>query len=79
VSGAPFDWNWDGPAAQPRPPQGSRGLCPPCAHVRTIESARGSTFYLCGRASSDPRYAKYPNQPVVACPGFAPRSESASP
>jgi|LakMenEpi03Aug12_release.lakeMendotaPanAssembly.Ray.scaffolds.fasta_scaffold05524_3 hypothetical protein len=46
------------------------GLCPQCTHARGIESAKGSLFLLCGRAKDDPRYPRYPGQPVVACRGF---------
>ncbi|MFM7282402.1 MAG: hypothetical protein ACKO32_11545 [Planctomycetia bacterium] len=46
------------------------GLCPQCVHARGIESAKGSLFLLCGRAKEDPRYPRYPGQPVVACRGF---------
>jgi len=35
-----------------------------------ITNDRGSRFLRCGLAASDPRYAKYPPQPVVRCPGF---------
>jgi len=45
------------------------GLCHTCAHMRTITSARGSTFLLCTRAASDARFSKYPPQPVWACRG----------
>ncbi|MFN0244632.1 MAG: hypothetical protein ACKVWV_17230 [Planctomycetota bacterium] len=38
--------------------------------MKVIESAKGSTFYLCERARSDPRYSKYPPQPVVVCAGY---------
>ncbi len=48
------------------------GLCAGCRFTRRIESARGSTFFLCRRAESDPRYSKYPQLPVRVCPGFAP-------
>jgi hypothetical protein len=48
------------------------GLCQACAHVRTITSARGSTFLLCTRAANDPRFPKYPPQPVWVCSGFEP-------
>jgi hypothetical protein len=51
-------------------PQGMLGLCPSCQHVRIVQSERGSTFYLCRRASTEPRYSKYPPQPVVSCPGY---------
>jgi len=49
------------------------GLCPDCACGRRIESARGSTFYLCERSSTDPSYPKYPRLPVLACPGYSPK------
>lgn len=47
-----------------------RGLCPACAHVKVIQSAKGSTFYLCERARTDPRFVKYPPQPVLVCAGY---------
>jgi hypothetical protein len=40
-------------------------------HVQRVESARGSTFFLCKVAREDPRFPKYPPQPVVACPRHA--------
>jgi hypothetical protein len=46
------------------------GLCGTCVHTRTIESSRGSTFVLCQLSFSDPRFARYPVLPVVACPGW---------
>jgi hypothetical protein len=51
------------------------GLCPRCANVKLITSAKGSTFLLCQLSASDPRFPRYPPQPVVACGGFvaAPR------
>ena len=62
---------------KPRRPQRPRvmkapeaGLCDRCAHVRRIESGRGSTFYLCERAKTDPRLRKYPQLPVLRCVGF---------
>lgn len=45
------------------------GLCGECAHARVVDSGR-STFYLCQRAQTDPRYRKYPALPVLACPGY---------
>ncbi len=52
----------------PRDPP--RSLCPECAHVKTVRSERGSTFYMCLLARTDPRFTKYPPQPVVVCSGF---------
>ncbi len=45
------------------------GLCADCRHARRVVSAKGSEFWMCGRAASDPRYAKYPPLPVVRCAG----------
>lgn len=62
------------PTPTPRPPPppnpGARGLCATCTHVRTITSAHGATFYLCHLSTTDPRFPKYPPQPVAACPGY---------
>ncbi|PYV84451.1 MAG: hypothetical protein DMG93_04685 [Acidobacteria bacterium] len=52
------------------------GLCTDCQHMRRVESERGSRFYLCERALSEPEFAKYPRLPVVKCSGYK-RSESA--
>jgi hypothetical protein len=47
------------------------GLCAACEHARAIVSAKGSKFWLCERASSDPmRFRKYPALPVLRCSGF---------
>ena len=46
------------------------GLCARCRHVRPVESGRGSMFYLCHRAATDPRLEKYPRLPVHACPCY---------
>lgn len=46
------------------------GLCPQCAHCKTIRSDKGSEFLQCLRSFTDPRYAKYPRLPVRICPGF---------
>lgn len=46
------------------------GLCSSCVMVRRIENARGSVFHLCQRATTDPRFSKYPPLPVLACPGY---------
>jgi hypothetical protein len=50
-----------------RPPA---GLCNSCKWQRLVRTTRGSVFSLCERHRSDPRYAKYPPIPVLACPGF---------
>jgi len=46
------------------------GLCADCRHARRIDSRRGSSFLLCGRAADDPRYVRYPRLPVLRCPGY---------
>lgn len=51
------------------------GLCSRCLHARTVETARGSTFWLCGRSATDPGFRKYPPLPVLHCPGFEPAPE----
>jgi len=45
------------------------GLCGHCLHARIIRNRRGTVFFLCGRSRIDPRYARYPRLPVLACPG----------
>jgi hypothetical protein len=45
------------------------GLCGDCAYARVVDTGR-STFYLCERALTDPRFRKYPALPVLACPGY---------
>jgi hypothetical protein len=46
------------------------GLCGRCRYARVVQSRRGSTFYLCGRARTDPRFPRYPVLPVLRCAGF---------
>ena len=38
--------------------------------MRQILSDRGSTFYLCERAATDPKFPKYPRLPVLQCSGY---------
>lgn len=54
------------------PQETNVGLCARCQHLRRVHSQRGSTFYLCQRAATDPRYPKYPPLPVLHCPGYEP-------
>lgn len=44
-------------------------LCPACAWVRVTHGKRGQSYYLC-RNEAVP--VKYPPQPVLRCPGYAP-------
>jgi hypothetical protein len=46
------------------------GLCVRCVHHRVTGNRRGSQFYLCGLAMTDPRLRKYPRLPVLRCEGF---------
>lgn len=48
------------------------GLCGSCQNAARIESARGSVFYRCTLADTDPRFRKYPQLPVRQCPGHRP-------
>jgi hypothetical protein len=50
----------------------SAGLCDRCTHVRIVDNARGSRFYLCQLSYTDPRFPRYPRLPVLACTGFSP-------
>lgn len=57
---------------RPGQPAPREGLCPGCANVQIITSDRGSRFYRCRLSDSDPRFPKYPVQPVVRCSGYRP-------
>lgn len=46
------------------------GLCASCKHVRLIQSDRGSRFYMCQLAATNPKFSKYPRLPVVRCSGY---------
>jgi hypothetical protein len=48
------------------------GLCGACRHSRIIDSRRGSTFRLCERSATDPRFPRYPTLPVLSCQGYEP-------
>lgn len=47
------------------------GLCFTCVHARRVVTPR-STFWLCERSRTDPRYERYPRLPVVRCEGWTP-------
>ena len=56
-----------------KPPEPAEiGLCATCAHVRRIESDKGSVFFLCQLALTDGRFRKYPRLPVLRCDGHVP-------
>jgi len=44
--------------------------------MRTVTNRRGSVFYRCARAETDPTYARYPSLPMRACPGYEPAAPS---
>ena len=48
------------------------GLCESCANVRTVDTRRGSRFYMCQLAEIDPRFPRYPRTPVLRCLGYVP-------
>lgn len=50
--------------------QSDIGLCATCMHVRVVRSDRGSTFYQCTLAATNPRFRKYPALPVLRCVGY---------
>jgi hypothetical protein len=54
------------------------GLCSLCRHARRLHNARGSDFWQCLAAASDPSLPRYPRLPVERCRAFeraeAPRS-----
>ncbi len=55
------------------PPTDARGgLCASCRFRRDVTSGRGSTFLLCERSRTDPRFPKYPPLPVTRCAGYEP-------
>jgi hypothetical protein len=39
-------------------------------HARVIRSDRGSIFYRCKLAATDPRFPQYPKLPVLRCGGY---------
>ena len=46
------------------------GLCGSCQHVERVDSARGSTFYLCTLSYTDPAFKRYPTLPLRVCSGY---------
>ena len=48
----------------------SIGLCLTCRRMRAVTTRRGSTFYRCARADTDPRFARYPALPMLQCVGY---------
>src|SRR5260370_5220601 len=46
------------------------GQCFTCRWMRSTATGRGSTFFRCARAETDPRFVRYPALPVRDCPGY---------
>jgi hypothetical protein len=38
-------------------------------HRKIVRNTRGSSFSLCLRSRTEPRYPRYPRLPVLECPG----------
>jgi hypothetical protein len=62
-----------GPSGAAPRPRGA-GLCDSCVHQQLVRNTRGSSFSLCRRSRTDPRYPRYPRIPVQECPGYEARS-----
>src|SRR6188768_2337177 len=48
------------------------GECGTCRQAQVVSSSRGSTFFLCLRARTDPRFPRYPALPRWQCAGYDP-------
>ena len=51
------------------------GLCATCVHSLIVTSSKGSIFYRCRLADTDPRFVRYPALPVRSCSGYTPHDE----
>ena len=51
------------------------GLCDSCVHQRVVRNTRGSSFSLCERSRTEPKYPRYPRLPVVECRGWQRREQ----
>jgi hypothetical protein len=58
--------------ARPPIPRHPAGLCGSCTHHRTTGNRRGSLFYLCQLAKTDPGFRRYPPLPMIRCVGYTP-------
>jgi len=63
----------------PVPDHDSVGLCLSCRWVRAVTNRRGSTFFRCGRADTDPSFPRYPPLPVLECRGYEQVDDEAPP
>ena len=48
------------------------GECGTCRQAQVVRSSRGTVFFLCLRARTDPRFPKYPPLPRWQCAGYDP-------
>jgi hypothetical protein len=46
------------------------GLCGRCQHAKISATRRGTVYLRCLAAAQDPRLARYPRLPRLACHGF---------
>jgi hypothetical protein len=53
----------------------TQSLCETCASMREVITPR-SRFLLCQLSATDPRFPKYPPQPVVRCDGYRPKEQA---
>ena len=51
----------------------SVGLCLTCRWMRSATNRRGSVFFRCARAETDPQFVRYPSLPVRSCAGYEER------
>jgi hypothetical protein len=51
------------------------GLCASCTHSKAVHSSKGSTFIQCRLSFTDPRFARYPQLPVLRCDGYRAASD----
>jgi hypothetical protein len=56
--------------SRPREARPGVGLCAGCRHASRQGNARGSEFWRCLRAETDPRFPRYPRLPVRECRGY---------
>jgi len=52
-----------------------QSVCETCVHLRVVEAKGGSRFLRCLKAKHDPRFAKYPPQPLAGCLGHEERPQ----
>ena len=47
----------------------NQSVCETCVHLKVIRSKGGSRFLMCLKSKEDPRFSKYPPQPLSGCRG----------